>query len=351
MIPNPSPIPQPVCPACRSPLKETAGDTIPRAGGAPTDSTVCAGCARTYPRLYGILDLRPDPTPSAWDDADRETAEALAAAFAGASYRDLVALQQSRRRASEIRGMQAHYMEYLLDQEERSRNMADGFHGRMERLFPGGRRGGVALDLGCGSGAGLAALAERYSAVVGVEPGLSNLILAKKALETIPAGRVLLVRGVGQALPFADCVFDYVQMQNVIEHVIDADPVAAETRRVLAAGGRFAADSRNRYDLFRREPHVHLRGVGFLPVRWQKRYVWFRKRIRYEQTRLWSYGELKRILKRHFGRDFRIVFPVLAAYGQPGSLDRWFGRIGRIPLFGGLLLRFFPSHWVFACKN
>ncbi|MDM7925739.1 MAG: class I SAM-dependent methyltransferase, partial [bacterium] len=206
-------------------------------------------------------------------------------------------------------------------------------------------------DLGCGSGAGLAALAEHYGAVVGIEPGLSNLILAKKALETVPAGRVLLVRGVGQALPFADGVFDYVQMQNVIEHVIDADAVAAETRRVLAAGGRFAADSRNRYDLFRREPHVHLRGVGFLPVRWQKRYVWFRRRIRYEQTRLWSYGELKGILKRHFNGDFRIVFPSLAAYGQSGSLDRWVGYIGRIPVLGGLLLRFFPSHWVFACKK
>lgn len=351
MIPKPVPIPQPVCPACRFPLGDEAGDTVPRAGDASPDSTVCAGCGRIYPRLYGIPDLRPDRTPSAWDDADRETAEVMAVAFAGASYRDLVALQQSRRRASEIRGMQEHFMEYLLDQEERSRNMADGFHDRMERLFPGGRSGGAALDLGCGSGAGLAALAERYGAVVGIEPGLSNLILAKKALETAPATRVLLVRGVGQALPFADGVFDYVQMQNVIEHVIDADPVAAETRRVLAAGGRFAADSRNRYDLFRREPHVHLRGVGFLPVRWQKRYVWFRKRIRYEQTRLWSYGELKGILKRHFNGDFRIVFPSLAAYGQSVRLDRWVGRVGRVPFLGGLLLRFFPSHWVFACRK
>ncbi|MDM7924440.1 MAG: hypothetical protein QUS35_00300, partial [bacterium] len=134
MIPNPFPIPQPVCPACRS----TLGDASP-------DSTVCAGCGAVYPRLYGIPDLRPDRTPSAWDDADRETAEVMAAAFAGASYRDLVALQQSRRRASETRGMQEHYMEYLLDQGQRSRNMADGFHGRMERLFPGGRRRGACL--------------------------------------------------------------------------------------------------------------------------------------------------------------------------------------------------------------
>ncbi len=350
MIPTPIPIPSPVCPLCRSPLRDAAAEAQPGSGGPAPDSTGCTGCGAVYPRIHGILDLRPDRSSSRWDDADRETADALVSAFAGASYRELVALQQSRRSESEVHGMQAHYEEYLLDQTERSRNMADGFHRRLDEIFPADRSG-AALDLGCGSGAGLSALADRYGAVAGLEPGLSNLILAKKALESVPAGRILLVRGVGQALPFADGVFDYVQMQNVIEHVLDADPVASESRRVLAAGGRFAADSRNRYDLFRREPHVHLRGVGFLPVHWQKPYVWFRKRIRYEQTRLWSHGELKRILKRHFGGDFRIVFPVLAAYGQSGRLDRWVGRIGRIPFLGGLLLRFFPSHWVFACKR
>lgn len=350
MIPNPVPIPQPVCPVCRSPLRDTAADARPGSVDAAPDPAGCAGCGAVYPRLYGILDLRPDRTPSAWDDADRETADVLAAAFSAATYSELVALQQSRRRESEVRGMRAHYTGYLLGQEDRSRSMVDGFHAGLDRIFPGGPAG-AALDLGCGSGAGLAALAGMYGAVVGLEPGLSNLILAKKALESLPGARVLLIRGVGQALPFGDGAFGYVQMQNVIEHVLDADPVVDETRRVLAAGGRFAADSRNRYDLFRREPHVHLRGVGFLPVRWQKPYVWFRKRIRYEQTRLWSYGELKRILKRRFGKDFRIVFPVLAAYGQSGYLDRWVRRVGRIPCLGGLLLRFFPSHWVFTCKR
>jgi SAM-dependent methyltransferase len=155
---------------------------------------------------------------------------------------------------------------------------------------------------------------------------------------------------VGQALPFADGSFDYIQMQNVIEHVLDADPVASECRRVLVPGGRFAADSRNRYDVFRREPHVHLRGVGFLPVRWQKPYVWFRKRIRYEQTRLWSCGELRRMMKRRFGGNFRIVFPLMTAYGQSAGQEKWVLRLERIPLLGRMLLRVFPSHWVTAKK-
>jgi SAM-dependent methyltransferase len=352
MTATPVPIPVPVCPLCRSALRDAPPSAprsgIPDASGAA--SAVCTACGEVFPRLYGILDLRPDRSATEWDEADRKTAGVLAARFPDLSYAGLVDLQQSRRGEAEVHGMDAHYRGYLLVQEERSRLMVSGFHDRLDAFFPEGKRG-AALDLGCGSGAGLPALAGRYGAVAGLEPGLANLILAKKALESVPGGAaVTLVRGVAQAVPFADGTFDYVQMQNVIEHVIDADGAVSETRRVLAPGGRFAADSRNRHDVFRREPHVHLRGVGFLPVRWQKPYVWLRRRIRYEQTRLWSLGELRRILKRHFGRDFRIAYPLMTAYGQTARQERWVLRVERIPLLGRMLLRVFPSHWIAAKK-
>ena len=160
-----------------------------------------------------------------------------------------------------------------------------------------------------------------------------------------------LVQAYGQGLPFAGEQFAYIMAQNALEHLFDVDAVLAEIVRLLQPGGGFAADSRNRYDLLFKEPHVHLRWVGFLPRRWAPRYVAWRNGMRYDNTWLLSYGDLRRLLQRHFGpRRYRILFPDTAAYGGAPVADRWLNLLERGGPLAAPVKFFFPSLLALATK-
>jgi SAM-dependent methyltransferase len=90
------------------------------------------------------------------------------------------------------------------------------------------------LDIGCGTGAALAVLAEQFGCTVsGVDPSTGMLEQARRKLPGAD-----LRQGVAEELPFRDAEFDGALMMTVVQHV---DPRRAfpETRRVLAKGGRF----------------------------------------------------------------------------------------------------------------
>ena len=94
-------------------------------------------------------------------------------------------------------------------------------------------RGRRVLDVGCGTGALAAALAERASARVwGVDPSPEMLAVAR---ERVPRG-VGLKRGRAESLPFTAGWFERVVMSLVI-HLVDRPSAFAEVRRVLGAGG------------------------------------------------------------------------------------------------------------------
>jgi ubiquinone/menaquinone biosynthesis C-methylase UbiE len=91
------------------------------------------------------------------------------------------------------------------------------------------------LDVGCGTGVLAAALAERGSRVWGVDA--SEEMLAQAAAR---AGRALAFKpGVAEDLPFKDGWFERVVFRLVV-HVVDRHRAFAESRRVLAPGGRVA---------------------------------------------------------------------------------------------------------------
>lgn len=312
------------------------------AAPGPTHAA-CTACGHAYPHTLGIVDLRP---PALVPQADPEApiAAALLAAYHTRSYDDLVAMR-FRLAAGAARvtpALLAHYEQYTATQSARGRRMAAMFAGRLGDFFPLERRD-AALDLGCGSGAGLLFLAERYSAAAGVDPSLPNLILAHKALADAGHADVLLVQGYGQRLPFAAGVFAHCSAQNVLEHVFEVEPVLREVARVLGPGGSFAGDSRNRYDLLLPEPHVHIRWVGLLPRRLAPHYVRWRTGLAYDHTYLLSYGELRRALRRAFGPHHRIAFPAMSAYGYPPLGDRLTRSLEAVPGLGRLSLQFFPS--------
>ncbi len=98
----------------------------------------------------------------------------------------------------------------------------------------GDLRGQRVLDVGCGTGRLVTALAE-HARVWGVDPSAEMLDVARTR---IPAG-VGVKRGSAEDLPFKDGWFDRVLFQLVI-HLIDRTRAFAEAHRVLVPGGRVA---------------------------------------------------------------------------------------------------------------
>ena len=88
------------------------------------------------------------------------------------------------------------------------------------------------LDVGCGNGHYLEALASRGVGAVGCD--LSAGMLAS-------AGDHRLVRADASRLPFADASFGTVLAAHMLYHVADVPSTARELRRVLAPGGVLVA--------------------------------------------------------------------------------------------------------------
>jgi ubiquinone/menaquinone biosynthesis C-methylase UbiE len=95
---------------------------------------------------------------------------------------------------------------------------------------------GSALDVGCGTGALAARLADEGYEVVGLDPSEGMLrVLGEKA----PSVRA--VAGSGTSIPFPDSSFDLVLSVAVMHHIADRDDVRrtlSEMVRVARPGGR-----------------------------------------------------------------------------------------------------------------
>ncbi len=94
------------------------------------------------------------------------------------------------------------------------------------------------LEVGSGFGIFLSqALNQPDIDAYGVEPDVEEASIASDVLYELAAGRVPVVRGVGEELPFPSHSVDLVCSFNVFEHVADPDRVLAECIRVLKPGG------------------------------------------------------------------------------------------------------------------
>ena len=105
------------------------------------------------------------------------------------------------------------------------------------------RAGMRALDVGCGTGddvRAMAAIVGDGGGAVGVDVSEALLAEARKRAEEA-AVRVEFHTGDAHALPFADASFDVVRTERVLQHVHDPARVLDEMRRVARPGGRIAA--------------------------------------------------------------------------------------------------------------
>ncbi|MGW4206962.1 methyltransferase domain-containing protein [Lentzea sp. NPDC004789] len=94
------------------------------------------------------------------------------------------------------------------------------------------------LDLGCGPGADLQAMADAVTAsgrVVGVDIDENMVGTANTRFHDEPHVEIRL--GDGHALPFEDATFDRARMDRALQHVADPATVLSELLRVLKPGG------------------------------------------------------------------------------------------------------------------
>ena len=107
------------------------------------------------------------------------------------------------------------------------------------------------LDIGCGHGRSLAALAARAANghVVGVDPSeLMAEIAVRRNREFVNARLVEVAIARVDALPFADAAFDKALCVHVVYFWKDLDAAFREIVRVLKPGGRLALVFRSNED-------------------------------------------------------------------------------------------------------
>lgn len=105
------------------------------------------------------------------------------------------------------------------------------------------RDGDLTLDVACGPcSVGRAILRRSRARVVGLD--LSESMLAAGAATVARrglGGRLALVRGRGEQLPFADGTFDALTFTYLLRYVADPAATVAELARVVRPGGRIAS--------------------------------------------------------------------------------------------------------------
>jgi len=100
-----------------------------------------------------------------------------------------------------------------------------------EGTFAGGRT----LDVACGVGKIAIEIGKRGGAGCGLEPSNEMLGLSRYLF---PGAEVVLVRGVAEALPFADGSFDRIICQGALDHFVAPDDFMREAARVVRPDGR-----------------------------------------------------------------------------------------------------------------
>jgi SAM-dependent methyltransferase len=124
----------------------------------------------------------------------------------------------------------------LADHYDRLRPVDDNWWEVFELLVAeGALTGKRVLDVGCGTGAFAAALAERDARVWGVDP--SAEMLAKARARRADGASVGFKAGRAEALPFKSGWFDRVVLRLVV-HLLDRPAALREAARVLVQGGR-----------------------------------------------------------------------------------------------------------------
>lgn len=137
--------------------------------------------------------------------------------------------------------MKLNFAEQLLVNNRVRTAVQRFYEGPLLRRLGGMVRGGTALEIGCGRGAGVEVILHQFDAahVCGVDLDPLQIERARRRLQDKYAGRVTLMQGDAERLPFENTSFDAVFDFGALHHVPDWQRSIAEIRRVLKPGGTF----------------------------------------------------------------------------------------------------------------
>lgn len=265
------------------------------------DGLICKDCSGKFPIVAGLPDFRVDAP--AWIDFEQDRVRAIhidaIAQKDGLNAAILDVFRNSRKfdeKASRYRQRQ------VQSGIEKCEQQLNGW------LAPLSHE--PAFELGVGPGQLVAASARRGRVLQGIDVSLEWLVVAKHWARSLGVEPVL-AGALAEKLPLKDGAVGSLISLDVIEHVGDQARFAAEIGRVLRPGGTVALVTPNRFSLSP-EPHVHVWGVGYLPVRWQAAWVRRMSGKDYEFCRLLSTGEIRRLFRRETGIELNIAFPEIA---------------------------------------
>lgn len=122
----------------------------------------------------------------------------------------------------------------------------------------------MVLDVGCGSGLLLEAVARRWPVCVGVDGSLRRLVLARHRMKQAGV-RARLVCANADALPFVDGLFDRVISEWVLELSPRKERALREWNRMLSAQGRLWISTSNRWSVSR-DPQLGIPALSWLPT-------------------------------------------------------------------------------------
>jgi SAM-dependent methyltransferase len=184
--------------------------------------------------------------------------------------------------------------------------------------------GRTVADIGCSQGYIADELARAGAdTVYGVDIDVPGLAVAQERF----GRRVRFVCAAGETLPFADGSLDVAVLNHIYEHVVDADAVVADLRRVLKPDGLLYLGLGNRLGVV--EPHYRLPFLSYLPPRAADRYVRaFGRADRYYE-RFRTRRGLQRMMTGWHVLDYTL--PVLAQPTAFASGDLVPGAVARLP--------------------
>jgi ubiquinone/menaquinone biosynthesis C-methylase UbiE/uncharacterized protein YbaR (Trm112 family) len=298
-----------VCPACKGSLEQHP------------DSYRCAACARRYPIVCAIPDFRLVPDPYIGMEEDRKKGEMLSRAAETRTFEELIRFYYSVT-PEDPPDLAEHWIAHALAELEIGTFTFDAYE----------LAGGRFLDLGCSTGAMLAAASHRCESVTGVDVAFRWLVAGACRLRELGVSATLVCAN-AEYLPFPGASFDRVTAVDLLEHVSQPQLAVNEAYRVSKPGAASLFLTNNRYAPLP-DPQVRMWGVGLLPRRWQGPYVAFRRsdlhRYRVAMRSAW---EMKRLCRRAGYDSLTVEAAILHAPHLPGK------RLQRLLVFYNLTRR------------
>jgi ubiquinone/menaquinone biosynthesis C-methylase UbiE len=124
----------------------------------------------------------------------------------------------------------------------------------LRKAFEASVAGQRVLDVGCGTGTHIIALAKKKRECHGADPFVAISLAKAKKRAKEERTKIFLYKAIGEYLPYKDEKFDLVLCLSTLQHVADQKSTLREIRRVLKHNGKLLISiptTKNIHTLFR----------------------------------------------------------------------------------------------------